>query len=122
MQEPTATLDSIIAALNLAVSTSTLHHYLTQMDWPRQSVKRQILLSETNRIKRIAFRKDMMQKGRDYYERNIWTDKTMIIAHPNGEVVFFRSLKGSSPFIQELGWGDVLGQHVKICLRSSSSM
>ena len=57
------------------------------MDWPRQSAKRQILLSETNRIKRIAFCKDMMQKGRDYYERIIWTDETMIKAHLNGKVV-----------------------------------
>ena len=71
MQEPTATLDSIITALNLTVSTSTLHRYLTQMDWPRQTAKRQIILSETNRIKRFAFCNDMMQKGRDYYNRII---------------------------------------------------
>ena len=100
MQEPTATLDTVIAALDLTVSTSTLHRYLAQMDWPRQPAKRQILLSETNRLKRLNFCKDMQQKGREYFERIIWTDETMVKSHPNGEVVFFRAFKNSSLYIQ----------------------
>ena len=100
MQEPTATLESIIAALNLTVSTSTLHRYLVRMDWPRKPAKRQILLSEVNKIKRLQFCQDMKQKGRNYYNRIIWTDETMVKSHPNGEVIFFRAFKDSQPYIQ----------------------
>jgi hypothetical protein len=62
-QEPTATLEGIIAAVGLPVSVATLHRYLKRMDWSRKAAKRQILLSEANRQKRLEFCQDMLLKG-----------------------------------------------------------
>jgi hypothetical protein len=99
-QEPTATLERIIAAVGLPVSVATLHRYLKRMDWPRKAAKRQILLSEANRQKRLEFCQDMLLKGPEYYNRIIWTDETMVKSHPNGEVTFYRAFVTDDPYIQ----------------------
>jgi len=99
-QEPTATLEGIIAAVGLPVSVATLHRYLKRMDWPRKAAKRQILLSEANRQKRLEFCQDMLLKGPEYYNRIIWTDETMVKSHPNGEVTFYRAFVTDDPYIQ----------------------
>jgi hypothetical protein len=53
MEEPIATLEQIIGALELPVCIATLHRYLEHMDCPRQPAKR------ANRLKRFAFCKNM---------------------------------------------------------------
>ena len=98
-QQPTATLEGIIAAVGLPVSVATLHRYLKRMGWPRKAAKRQILLSEANRQKCVEFCKDMLQKGPDYHNRIIWTDETMVKSHSNGEVTFDRAFVTDIPYI-----------------------
>jgi len=98
IDNPLATLEQIMAALELPVSIATLHRYLVKMDWPRQPAKREILLSDINRRKRLQFCLEMKRKGRGYHERIIRSDETQVKSHPNGEVVFFRGPAGQSTY------------------------
>ena len=88
---PTATLEQIISAVELPCAISTLHNYLKDMDWPRVAAKREILLSAANRAKRLAFCLDMIQRGPEFYSRILWSDETMVKTHPNGEIIYFRA-------------------------------
>ena len=56
-ENPTATPKQIIFALNLAVVESTLCVYLKKYGLDREIAKREVLLSQVNRAKRLVFAK-----------------------------------------------------------------
>jgi transposase len=91
LYNPLATLASIIEACELRVAISTLQKYLTKKGLPRTLAKRQILLSDVNKEKRLKFCKEMLEKDDDYLSRIMWTDETKVQAYPNGEAVFYRA-------------------------------
>jgi hypothetical protein len=89
--DPFATLAAIKEGCKLDVSISTIHRYLKYAKLERTLAKREILLSEANRVKRLNFCKLMLQKDDDYLSRIMWTDETKVQAYPNGECVFYRA-------------------------------
>ena len=96
---PTATLGDIKLALDLEVSTTTIGRYLQKIGYEQQVAKRRIVTSEQNRVKRLEFCREMVGKD-DAFIESIWfSDETMVKSRPNGEVVFFRSAKGSEWFV-----------------------
>jgi hypothetical protein len=91
IDNPFATLEQITAALRLPTHISTLQRYLKHYEMPRTIAKRQILLSEVNRAKRLAFAKDLVIWPDAKLNRIMWTDETKVQAWPNGEIVFYRA-------------------------------
>ena len=91
IDNPFATLEQTISALNLPVSITTLHRHLKHYGMERTIAKRQILLSEANRMKRLAFAKELIQWSDEKLQSIFWTDETKVQAWPNGEIVFYRA-------------------------------
>jgi hypothetical protein len=91
IENPFATLEQTISALNLKVSIATLHRHLKHYGMERSIAKRQILLSEANRLKRLAFAKELIQWSDDKLNSIFWTDETKVQSWPNGEIVFYRA-------------------------------
>ncbi len=89
IENPFATLEQTISALNLKVSIATLHWHLKHYGMERSIAKRQILLSEANRLKRLAFAKELIQWSDDTLNSIFWTDETKAQSWPNGEIVFY---------------------------------
>jgi transposase len=90
-ENPFATLEQTISALNLDCAISTLHVYLKRYGMERTIAKRQILLSEANRAKRLAFAKELITWTDEKLNSIFWTDETKVQAWPNGEIVFYRA-------------------------------
>lgn len=92
---PLATLADIKCALDLDVSEKTISVHLKKMGLPTRIAKKKIILSDTNRQKRLLFCRDMLEKD-DAFIASIWfSDETIVKSRPNGEMVFFRSAEGS---------------------------
>jgi hypothetical protein len=87
-EDPRARLDDIMAACELTCHKSTLAKYLNANGLERTKAKRNILLRDVNRAKRIEFCKIMLEKTDEDIKRILWTDETMVKAYPNGEAVF----------------------------------
>jgi hypothetical protein len=90
---PMARLDDIIAACDLTCHKSTLCRFLTRRGLPRALAKRNILLKDVNRAKRIEFAKRMLQKSDEELKLIMFTDETMVKAYPNGEVIYYRAFQ-----------------------------
>jgi hypothetical protein len=88
---PLARLDDIMAACELTCHKTTLARYLNNNGLGRTNAKRNILLRNANRTKRIAFCTQMLQRTDEELKRILWTDETMMKAFPNGEAVFYRA-------------------------------
>jgi hypothetical protein len=86
-----ARLDDIMEACELTCHKSSLGKYLNANGLPRTKAKRNILLKEVNKAKRVAFCTKMLQRSDDELKRILWTDETMVKAYPNGEAVFYRA-------------------------------
>jgi len=63
--------------------------HLKHYGMERSIAKRQILLSEANRLKRLAFAKELIQWSDDKLNSIFWTDETKVQSWPNGEIVFY---------------------------------
>jgi hypothetical protein len=74
-------------------STLLLCRFLTRRGLPRTLAKRNILLKDVNRAKRIEFAKRMLQKSDEVLKLIMFTDETMVKAYPNGEVVYYRAFQ-----------------------------
>jgi transposase len=90
-EHPFATLEQTITALNLPVSTTTLHRYLKHYGLDRKIAKRQVVLSEANRRKRLEFAKKLVEWSDEKLASILWSDETKVQAWPNGEIVFYRA-------------------------------
>ena len=99
---PCATLEAIKEACKLEVSIMTVCNYLKHANLNRTLAKRKILLSVANRIKRLNFANEILQKDDDYLSRIMWSDETKVQAYPNGECVFYRA------FPVELGGNEIV--------------
>ncbi len=88
IEHPFATNEEIISALALPVSPTTMGRYLRRFGMPRTLVKRRILLSEPNRVKRLAFAKKLITRSDEKLNRIFWTDETKVQAWLNGEHCF----------------------------------
>jgi hypothetical protein len=91
IENPYATLEQIKTALKLPVHVTTLQRYLKHYGLTRSIAKRQILLSDVNRAKRLAFAKDLVTWTEEKLNSIMWTDETKVQAWPNGEIVFYRA-------------------------------
>ena len=109
---PTARLDEIHAACELTCHITTLMRYLNSHGLQRTKAKRNILLREVNKAKRIAFCREMLTRSDDELKRILWSDETMVKSHPNGEWVFYRARRDQpdivSPRVQQGGSGQML--------------
>ena len=109
---PSATLDQIKAALDLPISIAYLSRYLNKHALKRTRAKRSILIRPANRIKRVAFATEMLQRTEEQLRNILWSDETMVKAYPNGEAVFYRSRRDRSdvvsPIVQQGGAGQML--------------
>jgi transposase len=109
---PMARLDDIMAACDLTCHKSTLCRFLTKRGLTRTRAKRNILLKDVNRAKRIEFAKKMLQKSDEELKLIMFTDETMVKAYPNGEVVYYRAFQEQpdivSPRVQQGGAGQML--------------
>jgi hypothetical protein len=108
---PIARLDDIINACELKCHKATLSKWLNKNGFGQTKAKRNILLREVNRAKRIKFCKEMLTWDDEKLKRILWTDETMVKAYPNGEAVFYRSRRDLpdvvSPSVQQGGcYGD----------------
>jgi len=93
---PTGTLQDIITGCDLDVSTSTLSKYLKRFGMPCKVAKKQIVISNVNKLKRVEFAKKMV-KLTDLELGRIWfSDETIVKSRPNGEIVLYRSPPGST--------------------------
>ena len=102
---PLATLEDIKLALDLEVSTKTISLHLKKAGLPTRVAKRKIVISEVNKKKRMDFCRSMLEKD-DEYLASIWfSDETIVKGRPNGEVVLFRSVKGSEWYEPSNGSG-----------------
>ena len=80
IEHPFATNEEIILALALPVSPTTMGRYLRRFGMPRSLAKRRILLSEPNRVKRLAFAKKLITWSDEKLNRIFWTDETKVQA------------------------------------------
>jgi transposase len=92
---PLATLDMIMEDVGLTISKPTLCRYLKRYGLERQVAEYQVIISDTNKRKRLDFAREMLQKDDDYLSRIMWTDETKVQVAPNGEIVFFRAPAGT---------------------------
>jgi hypothetical protein len=109
---PIARLDEIIIACELKCHKATLCKWLNKNGFGQTKAKRNILLREVNRAKRIKFCKEMLTWDDEKLKRILWTDETMVKAYPKGEVVFYRSRRDLpdivSLSVQQGGSGQML--------------
>jgi len=112
VENPTATLEQIIAGCELKTSVASLSRYLNTNNLQRTKAKRNILLRDVSRVKRLAFAKMMLEKTEEERRSILWSDETMVKAYPNGEAVFYRSIVDRSdivaPVVQQSGAGQML--------------
>jgi AraC-like DNA-binding protein len=109
---PTATLEQLKEACELKCSISYLCRYLNRSGLGRTKAKRNILLRDTNKAKRVEFAKAMLLKSDEQLKRILWSDETMVKSYPNGEAVFYRARKDLpdivTPTVQQGGSGQML--------------
>jgi transposase len=86
---PTATLQQIIAALELDVSCATVSRFLKRNNYIRKRGKPSILLKPANKQKRLEFAQEMLRKTDEELNRIMWTDEFTVQSYPNNEIVFF---------------------------------
>jgi hypothetical protein len=91
-ENPTATLKQMKDALDLPVSVLTLCRFLNKIGMTRKLAKREIVISDVNRVKRLDFARRMLAMPDEYIAHIMWTDETKVKAYPNGELVFYRVL------------------------------
>jgi hypothetical protein len=91
IEHPFATLEQTISALELPCSITTLHRFFKHYALERKVAVRQILLSDVNRAKRLAFAKELITWTDEKLSSIFWTDETKVQAWPNGEIVFYRA-------------------------------
>ena len=81
---PTDTLQDIITGCELDVSKSTLSNYLKRFGMPCKVAKKQIVISDINKQKRLEFLKKMLEMT-DLELAQIWfSDETIVKSRPNG--------------------------------------
>jgi transposase len=111
-ENPLARVDDILYACELTCHRTTLNRYLNRNGLGRVKAKRNILLRDVNKIKRVEFCRDMLRKSDEELKRILWSDETMVKAFPNGEVVFYRAISKRddivSPAVQQGGSGQML--------------
>jgi transposase len=95
-ENPTATLQQIIAALDLNVSTSTLSRYLKHIGFERRAGAFGPLLRDVNRVKRLEFCRRMIVKDDEYLNSIFWTDEFTVQTWPNGEILFYWTPRDST--------------------------
>ena len=109
---PTARLDDILVACELTCHKTTLMRYLNSNGLQRTKAKRNILLRDVNKAKRIAFCRQMLSRNDEELKRILWSDETMVKSYPNGEMVFYRARTDQpdivSPRVQQGGSGQML--------------
>ena len=67
--------------------------YLNQLGLGRTKAKRNILLRDNNKVKRVDFSKAMLLKSYEQLKRILWSDETMVKSYSNGEAVFYSARK-----------------------------
>jgi transposase len=111
-ENPTATTNQILEALELDVSADALNKWMNKNNLPRRVGKRSILISEVNKRKRVAFAKLMLTKSDEYLKSIVFSDETMVKAYPNGELIHYRApnerLDTISRRVQQGGTGQML--------------
>ncbi len=99
-------------ACELKSSRQYLNKYLNKNGLGRVKAKRNILLRDVNKHKRVEFAKAMLLKTDEELNLILWSDETMVKAYPNGEAVFYRARKDRpdivSPHVQQGGSGQML--------------
>ena len=93
---PTATLQQVIAALDLNISPSTLSRFLAHNNYEKRAAAPAPILRETNRINRLDFCRQMLAKDDDYLRSIFWTDEFTVQTWPNDEILFYWTPKDST--------------------------
>ena len=94
-ENPFSTLQDIKTGCDLTQSIASIHRYTKKIGADLKEAKKVIILSEQNKLKRLAFAKKMIVKSDAYFKRIMWTDETKVQGFPNGEKVKGRSIKTS---------------------------
>ena len=89
-----------------------MNRYLNSNGLGRTKAKRNILLREVNKEKRVEFCKEMLTWTDAQLKLILWSDETKVKAFPNDEAVFYRALTKRddlvSPDVQQGGAGQML--------------
>ena len=111
-ENPLARVEDIRLACNLTCQRTTLNRWLNTNNLDRTKAKRNILLRDVNKVKRIAFCTEMLTWSDEKLKLILWSDETMVKAYPNGEAVFYRAQTKLphlvSPAVQQGGSGQML--------------
>ena len=110
-QNPVCTSAMIMDHCGLTCSRRSLEMWLNQNGLARKPAKRNILLRDANRMKRLAFCQELLTWPDEKLDRIMFTDETMVKAYPNGEKVFYRGDPMNknivSPVVQQGGAGQM---------------
>ena len=102
---PAATLQDILIACDLDVTRTTLSTYLKRVDMQARRARSRIVVSNINKQKRLEFCRSMLEKSDHYLNSICFSDETTVKSRPNGEIILFRSPKGSEWFSPTNGGG-----------------
>lgn len=112
MDFPIANDMEILLGCGLTYSRQYLNKYLNANGLSRVRAKRNILLREINKAKRVKFAKEMLKKSNEELKLILWSDETSVKAFPNSEAVFYRSNQRRedivSPNVQQGGASQML--------------